>query len=322
MLVWLPVAAVCMVITSCDVSEDESDCVASMQLTFTFTNDGSDHFGNGVPSLSVFVYDEMDRFVGRWDENDNSKFSADYTMTFPLDPGTYSFVVWGGLKDNHYDIYCGNSPAVPVAEQTLKSDMLLRVSCPTAGTVDYVPSALFHGSTLPRTISANTDNKINIDLTKDSKEIRLTILGLPLPTRVNPFTQMTMWMDAANGGYTFGSNSIETGCQAYTYNGLDLDGGPGNSMTASIHTFQLKLFEDDGITEKPHDFVLWSSEKDGAYYREDILHNIINKVNAYNSQAKIDAEDLFDIEIDLTPYAAVTVKVNGWTVNGYDGGIQ
>lgn len=322
MLIGLCVATVCAGTTACDVSEDESDCVANMQLTFSFTKDGTEHFGTEVPSLSVFVYDDGERFAGRWDENDNSKFSTDYTMTLPLPPGTYSFVVWGGLKDNHYGVCCGGNPASPIVGETLKGDMLLRVAGSGGHTVDYIPSALFHGATLPKTIKANADNKITVDLTKNSKQIRLTILGLPLPTRANPFTQMSMWLDAANGGYTFAGNAIESGCPLYTYHGCEMDGGSGNSLVGSIYTFQLKLRESDGVTAKPHRFVLWDSGKDGVYYEEDILHEIINKVAAYNSQSKIDAEDFFDVEIDLTPNAAVTVRVNGWTVNGYNGDLQ
>lgn len=300
--------------------EDESDCYGDMVLTFRFTQGGQNNFGPQVPSLSVFVFDEAGIYLGRWDETDNSKFAEDYKMTLPLPPGKYSFVVWGGLDNAHYYL-CrpGESHAGatgPVIGETHMDQMLLRVVCATTGQrneVGFVPNTQFHGEAMDQTVVAGTANDVPIDLVKNSKEIRITILGLPLPgTRANPFTQMSMWLDAANGGYNF-RNKIESNGYTFTYLEQGKDGGANNSLVASLHTFQMKL-------QYSHTFTLWDSEEGSVYHTADLLRDYISKVPAYSTQAGIDAEDLFDIVLDLHPEMGVSVKVNGWQVekSGHD----
>lgn len=318
MLFCLPAAALCMGAVSCNVSEDMSDCVGNFNLTFRFTQGGQNNFGPEIPSLSVFVFDEAGIFLGRWDENDNTKFGADYTMTLPLPPGKYSFVAWGGLADANYYLCCSGqaqaNAAGPVIGESHIDDMLVRLTANHSNEITYKPAKQFHGEAMDQTVLAGGDNDVVIDLVKNNKEIRLNILGLPMPTtRANPFTQMTLWFTGANGGYNF-HNVLERDCTMFTYNEHDKDGGAGNSLTASFHTLQLKL-KDSSQNTSTHKYTLWNSETSSAYHTADLLHDYISKVPAYNTQQKIDAEDLFEITIDLTPYVGVAVTVNGWKVD-------
>lgn len=318
-LKWLPVMALCLAMSACDVAEDESDCVVTMQLTFRFTkDDGLDHFGNEVPSLSVFVFDENRKFVTRLDENDNSKFGTSYTMPVSLMPGDYTFVVWGGLKDTNYYL-CSSGQSQGQAEgpstgQTAMSEMLLRLKCDTRNShasqkhfVDYVPSSLFFGRTAQVTLVENQDNTVTIDLAKNSNVINLTVIGLPESiTRANPYPYIDIYMDSPNGGYDFW-NGLETGGNAFTWVQHDAASGGGNIQTSTLHS--LRMIYGNAIK-----LTIYNTETAKAIYTADLLEDYIRKVPAYSSQAALDLEDEFDITIDLQAYLGVNVTVNGWDV--------
>lgn len=317
MLIWLPIAAMCLAMTACDVAEDETDCIVEMKIRFRFTkNDGSDYFGSEVSSLSVFAFDAARKFVGRWDEYDNSKFGNDYSMLIPLPPGDYSFVVWGGLQDTNYYL-CGGSQQHgqtldPVVGQTTMSELMLRLSCNTRNShttqmhyVDYIPTALFHGVTNQMNLSDQTGEDITIDLKKNSTQINLTIIGLPPSTTRNPAQHMDIYMESPNGGYNFW-NDLEANGRTFTYVQHNTAGNT-EIQTSSLYT--LKMQYGNG-----HRLTIYNTDTGSEFYTADLLEDYIRKVPAYNSQDAVDAEDVFDITIDARSNLGVTITVNGWNV--------
>lgn len=319
MLKWLPVMALCLTFVGCDVAEDETDCMVDMQLTFRFTkNDGADHFGVEVPSLSVFVFDESRKFVGRWDEWDSSKFGTSYTMPIRVQPGTYSFVVWGGLNDTNYYLCApgsahGQTTGLSVG-QTGMADVMLRLTGDTRNSyltqkhyVDYVPSSLFFGRTGQVTLERNTNHTITVDLNKNSTQINLTVVGLPeSTTRAGSYSHIDIYMDSPNGGYDFW-NGLEESGRTFTYVQHNAASSGANIQTSRMHT--LKMQYNNG-----HNLTIYNTETAKAIYTADLLEDYIRKVPAYTSQAAVDLEDEFDITIDLTTSLGVSVTVNGWDV--------
>lgn len=315
---WLTVLFLSLGMASCDVSENEADCTVDFNLTFSFTKNGQENFGMEIPSLSVFVYDRDKLFVGRWDEYDNSKFNADYTMTLPLTPGTYSFVVWGGLDDSYYLCESGltqNQPVEPVVGETPLDNMTVRMKFETRNSyqseqhfVDYIPTTQFHGSTEPIEIGKNAHEEITIDLKKNSKEISLTILGLPAPlTRANPYPNMFITMSGANGRYDF-QNGFESTDNTLTYVQHDLGGNLAtDTQRSTIHTLQMKYGNE-------YKLVLYNTDTNSEFYCTCLLNDCIGKIEVYETQEAVDAEDRFDIVLDLRSPLGVKVTVNGWEV--------
>ncbi len=325
-LTCLPAAALCAAMLSCNVSEDESDCVVDMKLTFRFTKDGQEMFGTEVPSLSVFVFDEDDRFIERKDEYDSSKFGTDYYMPISLKPGTYRFVVWGGLDDANYRIHADKSlaqPSAPVAGQTELAKMALRLACDSrpgcTGAekhfVDYAPGALFFGNTAQLALAANKTQTITIDLAKDSKLINLTVIGMTLPTRANDYPHMDISLDAPNGAYDFANNTIEAGCRTYTYVQRNAECEGDATQVSVISSMQMKF-------NRGHKLTIYNTETNADFFSVDVLDDIIAKAQAYSTQAAVDAEDEFDITIDLRSPVGAVITVNGWNVEVNGGDIQ
>ena len=307
--------------------EDESDCVGNMNLTFRFTRNGQDNFGPQVPSLSVFVFDEAGIFLGRWDEWDNGKFSTDYIMSLPLPPGKYSFVAWGGLKTPDYYLcspgQAQNNATNPVIGITHIDDMLLRLSGNHSNEVIFIPATQFHGEALLQDVVAGKANDITINLIKNSKEIRVTVNGLSassermaLRDEDDLFSLVSMRLSAPNGGYNF-HNIMEQNATVMTYSEQNRHIGTGNSLVSSFHTLQLKL-KDRNLNNIPYGFTIWDGQFGSALHTADMLHDYINQVSAYDTQAEIDSEDLFDIIINLGANVGVSVTVNGWNVDTSD----
>ena len=311
--------------------EDESDCVGNMNLTFRFTRNGQDNFGPQVPSLSVFVFDEAGIYLGRWDEWDNGKFSADYIMSLPLLPGKYSFVAWGGLKAPGYYL-CStgqtqSNATDPVIGRTHIDDMLLRLSGNHSNEVTFIPTTQFHGESLSQTVIAGQANEITINLTKNSKEIRVTVLGLSeslermaVRDDEDPFSLINMRLTAPNGGYDF-HNRIEYNSTIMTYVEQNRHIGTDNSLISSFHTLQLKL-KDKNQNNIPYEFTIWNRQFGSAFHTADLLHDYINKVSAYDTQSEIDEEDFFDVVIDLGANLGVSVTVNGWKIDTSNNTLQ
>ncbi len=207
----LLVPVLCAGMTACNFTEDTTECQVNMQLTFRFTKDGQEQFGTQVPSLSVFVFDEEDKFVGRWDENDSTMFRTEYTMSLPLPPGKYSFVAWGGLSDPNYYLSTpgqGHSHVLtPVVGETTIGDFAVRIARTTRNSfteqrnvVDHVPGALFFGHTGQRTLEVGDDNEVVINLMKHTQRINLTIIGMPdATTRAGNYDHMDITLSSANG---------------------------------------------------------------------------------------------------------------------------
>lgn len=315
---WLPVAVLFMALVGC-VREDALECDARVQLAFRFMkNDGADYFGVEVPSLSVFVFDGNGKFVDRWDDNDNTRFGTDYRMSVPLQPGDYSFVVWGGLKDDRYYLYSPGQPygetVVLVAGQTTMDEIGIRLTCDTRDAydsqkhyVDFVPSSLFFGQTMQFTLSGNTDRTIGVDLAKNSKRINLTVIGLPdQVTRANPYPHMDIYADSPNGGYDF-RNGLEKGGREFTWVQHGAEPGGPDVQVSVIHSLRM-------VYGNAHKLTVYNTETGKAVYNADLLEDFIRRVPEYSSQEMVDAEDEFDIIIDLTSPLGVNVTVNGWDV--------
>jgi hypothetical protein len=250
-------------------------------------------------------------------------------MNLPLAPGTYSFVVWGGITGDDYSLNCGNgdSDTRLVAGVSHIDDVRVRLAGNHSRERTTAPPDKFHGEALDREITGDTQNVVTVNLTKNTNEIRLTILGLPTPpaeetTRANPYPQINLWMTAANAGYDF-HNTLDCSSPPITYHALNTDGDPAGTMTASLHTLRLQL-KDPAGNNISYRYTLWNSETATTFHSADLLHDIITKTTGghYNTQAEIDAEDLFRITIDLAAHAGVSVTVNDYKVNATEHIIQ
>ena len=304
---------------SCDLAEDDSDCFENMEITFRFTKNGQDRFGVEVSSIDLFVFDERGLYVGRWVEHDNTKFATGtYKMVIPLRAGTYSCVAWGGMKNGHYLLYdTDHRTPETVAGETGMDYMLLRARDGSrAREIDYRPTDLFYGNAPGIVLDKRlpgSKTEVVIDLVKNSKQVDFRITGLPLPTRANRFTNIDVALASANGGYTF-MNDYETPPTTTIYNAVNADTDADGVYYSTVHTFRMNFGREIALK-------VLNMENNEEIISADLLEDFISKAPQYRTQAAIDAEDYFLVEIMLDSALGFSVIVNGWEVNTSGTGI-
>jgi hypothetical protein len=325
----LPLLTLCLGATACNLTEDISDCPADMRLSFSFSRYGTSFITDEVSSLSVFVFDANNRFVGRWDEMDSAMITDGYTMTLSLSRGTYRFVAWGGLDDDNYYL---SSPGKglghllnPVKGQTSFDDFAVRIArdtrehrAVTLDFVDVVPGGLFFGDTEPIALEANVDREVDIPLVKYSNTINLTVTGLPAPgnTRAAFFPHVGVNLYSPNGSYAF-DGRIASDRARLTWPQHDSDRGPAEALTSTIYTLR-------PVFGNEHTLEIYAVDSGKIIYSADLLDDLIRKTQdetgrfIYNTQEAVDTEDTYDIVIDLTgvgfPDSNVGVRI---TINDY-----
>jgi hypothetical protein len=179
--------------------------------------------------------------------------------------------------------------------------------------VDQIPGGLFFGDTNLRTLEMGVDNTIVVDLMKFTKQINITVIGLPdAIKRANQWPHIDITLNASNGSYGFGGMPT-TDRQPLTYIQHDINSDGDITQTSTLYTLRM-MFEDD------HTLSIYNTSTGRELYVKDALRDFIRKVPAYSTQEGVDAEDVFNITIDLRSHLGVTVTVNGWNV-GISGSI-
>ena len=297
-----------VMITGCNVAEDLTDCDVELELAFRFMKGGTDQFGAEVSSLDVFIFDDQGQFIRRLVETDRSKFDENYRMRITLPPGQYNFITWGGLNSTQYS-YPMSASQFQGATFTDEMEAATSKVIDRGGIVDYHPSDMFYGNRLDVVlVMERRKETILTDLVKNSTRINLKATGLPLPTRANVFTNLDFSFYAANGSYDYYNHisHVNPGT-TLKYNALDESSDANDIYYSSFYTFRLVFDEDNSL-------VIWDKENNKSFYTGDVLDEFIRKDSRYDTQAKVDAEDVFNIELSFHGYTLVSVKLNGWDV--------
>ena len=92
--------------TACEsIYDDQSECVGGVNLRFVYDyhmERGANAFPANVDCINVYVFDTEGNYVTQYSETSAVLQNESYRLTItPLDPGTYDFVVWGGLACNN-----------------------------------------------------------------------------------------------------------------------------------------------------------------------------------------------------------------------------
>lgn len=84
-----------------NINQTEGDCSSTCLLKFRYDMNlkFADAFAHEVHSLTLFIFDENGKLVAQQKEEGGQLAQEGYAMTLRLDPGTYSFVAWGGIAD-------------------------------------------------------------------------------------------------------------------------------------------------------------------------------------------------------------------------------
>ena len=184
-------------LTSCDAVYDDKDleeCEMGVSLRFVYEYNmlRANAFAPEVDCITVFIFDENNRFVRSITEHSDILKDPDYTMPVELNPGVYNFVVYGGLS-------CDN-PAFNFAPDWINShgsgtidDILVTLPRSASGVsnkklhdLDARTGGLFYGTLQVKIDELNDFNGVNrhvetVYLMKDNNNIHVTLYELSNP---------------------------------------------------------------------------------------------------------------------------------------------
>ena len=300
---WFAIILAGIMITGCNVAENLDDCDIELEFSFRFIKEGIDQFGNEVSSLDIYIFDDQGNLVKKLIETDRSKFNENFKMSTTLPPGTYNAVIWGGLNPTQYTYPTTASEftASTFTEQVESANAKVKDK---AGIVDYRPSDMFYGNKFDISLVQERPKETAlIDLVKNSTQINLKISGLPLP-----LDKYDVSFYSANGSYDY-LNHLNHADPEVTlrYNALDETTDANDNYYASFNTYRL-------VFGKENKLVIWDKTENKLFYTADLLEDFIRKDPRYDTQAKVDAEDVFNIFISFDTYMRVSVSINGWDV--------
>ncbi len=317
---WFGLTLAAFMLTGC-YKEDLSACSTGLDVNFRLMKGGAVNlFGPEVTSVSVFVFDEQGLYVGRWDEFDPALLTNDYVMHIPLGKGTYSCIVWGGMHGDHYHILKNGVSGPLVAGETSISELCLLLKQQETTlyqqqctVVDYTQDNQYYGNKAGVEVT-NRITRVGVDLMKNTNTLRLTLKNLPR-SQSNGYDQLNLYFEAINGRCDF-ANIIPAAARKLTY----LPQNVSVSQNGDLHL--------DFVTQRmvyggcDHKLNIYNTETGTMLFSKDLLTNYISKVPAYMTQQGLDDEDLYEITIDMSPYASVKVTVNGWAVETSGNEIQ
>ncbi len=288
----------------CDsvIYDDMLDCPQGVYLRFYTKTpcDADTLYPADIRTLNVFVFDEEDRFVAAYTE-ENVTLSGSYEMLIPIYPhGKYSFIAWAGI-DSHYGLQNLQQRV------TKKEDLLLQLK-QTAGVAENLKgTALYTGSSEnvflpdPESVLGAYYEHTAIRLTQYTNQIEVIVEGMQQPE------DFSVEISMRNGDYAVNGNIL--------LNGLPMRYPPEYSygdtlLSARFTTLKLETGYDDWITLK--------GKENEVLYKEDMLGTLLLQNPDVNLSCDHDFVIRFKVKENNDTYVVTEVWVNDWLIHSYD----
>lgn len=314
------------------VNEDISDCPTGLDINFKYTlnNKEEDLFDSMVKDMRLYVFNSDNLLCNVIHGNGVGLKNNFKGLTIPA--GTYTFVAWGGSDDDMLtsfkevemtDASRHEYVGVRVGYTTLENFRMKLASLPLSDEVDgeIVPQAgdfvhLFHGMIENLAVTGKSQ-QVTMEVIKNTNVLDIRVTGLQNLTPASHATNIPveLWVTGKNGRYNF-DNTIGEYARVLRYDPLhkELD---GNTLSVEIKLLRLKM---------------------ARHLAEPVFLNIVNALTGaellppinlvehlltikdvngsllYNTQADLDREDRYPIDIHIGKNLGITVTINNWVV--------
>lgn len=291
------------------IKEDLSTCKSELLLSFRYTlNDQyTNLFGLEMSKVTVYVFDNKGRYVGRFSEQGN-QLTNEYVMHIPLPEGTYSVVAYGG----EFGTYSAGEldRQLHTLNETLRKGVTdindFRAELKNMkGSEDYLypigtPDDLYAGLTTHAASTMSNKVVIPVELIKDTKKIKVKISGTDYLSGAPE-----VYITALNGRYLF-DNNIDSNHGTFKYTPIH-SVQPPNRLEVDLRMMRLVL----GQTPR---LMIRNSATSEVIYNENMIDQIL-LTRKYTSQEDLDREDEFLFEIVIDSNIEISVSINGWKIN-------
>ena len=292
-----------LVLTTGCVNEDRDRCDynISFSLSYVVDVDGDDLFTQNLNTISIHLFNENNKYVYTKVENINSIIDNDYMMTIPItEPGTYKVVVIGDADEEDYVVESDSRNStlskMLIPNITNLEDFRVNVKH-NNGLINDELGNFFIGSPDDILVDGIEKQIVEVTMTKNTKNIHLTINGLSLVSDHHPIIRCT------NGTYN-AENSIPDNSEEITYKPYARNTttrGASNVFTTSmlriVDGIPMPLSVGNEIIEKP---------------MVDLV-TLIKLNPRYRTQMDLDSEDEFYLTLNYGEDAAlISVSINSW----------
>lgn len=300
----LLITGIMMTGNGCDalIYEDMLDCPQGVYLKFyTKTPCDTDTlYPADISNLNVFVFDENDRFVADYTE-ENVTLSSGYEMLIPIYPhGKYSFVAWANV-DNHYEMKNLQQGT------TTKENLLLQLKQSAGMAVDLKGETLYAGTSDyvflpdPESVLGAFYEHTSIRLTQYVNRIDVIVEGFAVPQDYKVEITMRNGDYAVNGDILLNGDAMQYPPE-YSYG--------DSTLTAKFNTLKLETGYDDWLTLK--------GKEDEVLYHEDLLGTLLLQNPDVNLSCDHDFVIKFKVKENDDTYVVTEVWVNDWLIHSYD----
>lgn len=285
------------------IKEDLSNCERGLKLSFgykanTDKNDSS-MLSDNIDSLSIYIFDSKEKFVGSYKESTANIEASNSEMTIPLEKaGIYKIITLGDVNNEDYYIgERGKSPRYLIPSVSDIDDFKVGLTHSGEGAIDKKLGG-FYISGEQEIVVENFDNPIfEIDLIKNVKTINFKLEGIDDVPNAQPVIK------AKNSLYDKNNNIIDSAPEI-TYRPYEYNEVSGIHVVNTLRIIvgvKMPLTIMDG-----DDLVINNKEYD--------LVDLIMLHPDYSTQKSIDEESVFDIGFIRSVIGQITITVNGWTI--------
>lgn len=292
------------------IKEDLSQCYKDIVVRYEFivgTQDGSnvteEQFNSDVKNLSVFVFDEYGLYKGVWffdmKEVENSK-----KLPIPLGTGTYSFVMWGGITPEQYEVGTkgsgGSLQPLEVGKTKVEELQLQVKGKNNSSVIDEQYFNLYHSSSLNIAVKEKVNTVVPLPVKKISNDIEVRLFGFPDQAQqtYSAYDDIEVLVMANNGRYNY-DNTPDNSSAKMFYKPFWRE-AKDNELIVVLRT--MDIFR---VTEP---ILLIRKKSVGVDMYAYDLKKMIRQIEEPDKQEK------YIIEIFYNTHGAISIKINGWVV--------
>ena len=310
-------ALMILLFSGCSIYDKEEDCdpVYKVKFIYDMTMSGGDAFSSQVNSVDLWVFEhESGEFVAKYSDAGSQLASKSYYLELTdLKPGTYDFIVWGGLENSR-------SFSVP-SEVASLSDLKCTLKTQTQNgqpVSDQLLSPLFYGSLIDQSLLDKPGEHVyTVNLMKDTNNINLSLQHMSDETL--DASEFTIYMTDTNGNLSYSNNTLaEEDVYYYPWSlksgAIDMPGEELNYIRAEISTSRLMADSSPVITIK-------ANETGNTVYSIPIVEWA--KVLRSQQNMSMTDQEYLDREHEYTIMLYLSAENEGWkavsiVINGYE----
>lgn len=294
------------------VRDDRSECRFPLRLRFAYTynTEQEDLFDREIGALHLYLYDADGGRLVAAASPDVGSLSEDHTFEWPVPPGSYRVVAWGGVKQR-YDFRGTES----YADATLSVRRL-----EDGVSVDQACEHLFHSMAGGVKIDGSVTPEYTLDLHKNSNDVRVVVSGLTDDER----TRLRCTISSANGDYGF-DNEVR-GVEGICY--LPAAGAEGPDATNEFTVLRLWPGDASRLRVEVVPAGTMAAGADGvatAAGSQVIFDGSLSELLLQKPGTDLDLQDDFVVRLEAQRKPGggfgVEIYVNGWHVVDVPGGL-